>query len=138
MSTTVRQECVWIVLVSHSEKIADGVAELLRDVAGPDMRIMAVGGGPGGILGTDATRIEEVLRSAEGTRGGVVLTDIGSSLLATRAVLARLEPERRATVALADAPLVEGSIAAAVAASTGAPLEDVVRAAEEAWHVGKL
>ena len=59
MSTTVRQECVWIVLVSHSEKIADGVAELLRDVAGPDMRIMAVGAGPGGILGTDATRIEE-------------------------------------------------------------------------------
>ena len=40
--------------------------------------------------------------------------------------------------AMADAPLVEGAVAAAVAASGGAPLEDVVAAAEEARDVGKL
>jgi dihydroxyacetone kinase DhaKLM complex PTS-EIIA-like component DhaM len=39
---------------------------------------------------------------------------------------------------MADAPLVEGAVAAAVAASGGADLAGVVTAAEEARVVGKL
>ena len=39
---------------------------------------------------------------------------------------------------LADAPLVEGAIAAAVAASIGQDLEAARGAAEEAWSVRKL
>jgi PTS hybrid protein len=41
-------------------------------------------------------------------------------------------------VRLADAPLVEGAVAAAVAASAGLSLDDVIRAAEEARNVAKL
>jgi phosphoenolpyruvate---glycerone phosphotransferase subunit DhaM len=41
-------------------------------------------------------------------------------------------------VKLADAPVVEGSVAAAVVASMGLPLDDVVKAAEEARHARKL
>ena len=37
-----------------------------------------------------------------------------------------------------DAPLVEGAIAAAVMASAGMPLDDVVKAAEEARAVPKF
>ncbi len=41
-----------------------------------------------------------------------------------------LAPEQQARIRVADAPVVEGAIAAAVSAETGAPLEEVVRAAE--------
>ncbi len=41
-------------------------------------------------------------------------------------------------VSMADAPLVEGGVAAAVAASSGAALAAVTEAAEEARNVGKL
>jgi len=68
----------------------------------------------------------------------VVLVDLGSSILAVRAALAELSDEELTQVAVADAPLVEGAVSAAVAASTGCTLEEVVRAAEEARVVAKL
>jgi PTS hybrid protein len=41
-------------------------------------------------------------------------------------------------VKLIDAPIVEGAVAAAVMASAGSALDDVVQAAEEARGVRKL
>jgi PTS hybrid protein len=42
------------------------------------------------------------------------------------------------TVTLADAPFVEGAVAATVTAAGGADLTAVAKAAEEAWHARKL
>ena len=41
---------VGLVLVSHSAAIADGLAEFVAQVAGPDVSIVAAGGGPDGTL----------------------------------------------------------------------------------------
>ena len=43
-----------------------------------------------------------------------------------------------ARVVLADAPFVEGAVAATVTAAAGADLRAVAKAAEEAWHARKL
>jgi PTS hybrid protein len=128
---------VGLVIVSHSAAIATGLAELVAQVAGPDVPIVTAGGGPDGTLGTDGGRVLEALRSVDGA-GAVVLADLGSSLLSVKAALAELGPEDAERIVLADAPLVEGAIAAGVTASTGAPLADVVDAAEEARSVAKL
>ena len=64
--------------------------------------------------------------------------DLGSSVLAVRAALGELDPEELERVAVADAPLVEGAVAAGVLASTGADLEAVAAAAREARDVAKL
>ncbi len=128
---------VGLVLVSHSAAIADGLAELVAQVAGPDVPIVTAGGGPDGTLGTDGGRVLEALRTVDGP-GAVVLADLGSSLLSVRAALAELTPGEAARIVLADAPLVEGAIAAGVTASTGAALTEVVGAAEEARNVPKL
>jgi PTS hybrid protein len=128
---------VGLVIVSHSAAIATGLAELVAQVAGPDVPIVTAGGGPDGTLGTDGGRVLEALRSVDGA-GAVVLADLGSSLLSVKAALAELGPEDAERIVLADAPLVEGAIAAGVTASTGAPLADVVGAAEEARSVAKL
>jgi phosphoenolpyruvate---glycerone phosphotransferase subunit DhaM len=129
---------VGLVLVSHSASIADGVAELVAQVAGPEVRIDAVGGGPQGSLGTDGARVFQALREAATGTGSVVLMDLGSSILAVRAALEDLSPDERSRLLLADAPLVEGAVAAGVAASTGATADEVARAAEGARSAAKL
>ena len=117
--------------------IAAGLAELVGQVAGPDVPIVPAGGGPAGALGTDGGRVLEALRSIDGA-GAVVLVDLGSSVLSVKAALAELEPAEATRFVLADAPLVEGAIAAGVTASTGASLAEVAAAAEEARGVAKF
>ncbi len=126
---------VGIVVVSHSADLARGVAELASQMAGPEVRIEAAGGGPEGTLGTDDSLVRDAIRRANQGEGVIVLGDLGSAILTIRHVLERQSNGR---ARLADAPLVEGAVAAAVVASTGCPLDDVVRAAEEARGANKL
>ena len=129
---------VSLVLVSHSQRLVDGLADLVGQVAGPVVKIHAVGGSVDGSLGTDADRVFAVLQAAAQEPGSVVLMDLGSSVLTVRAFLDELADTQRRWLAVVDAPLVEGAVAAGVLASTGAPLAEVAQAAEEARDVRKL
>ncbi len=132
-----REPLPGIVLVSHSAGIAEGLAAMAAEVAGGDVRIVAAGGGPNGTLGTDGGRVAEAVREADAGAGVVILADIGSAVLSVRAVLNDGMTDGVEAV-LADAPLVEGAIAAAVTASVGGDREAVRAAAEDAWNVRKL
>jgi PTS hybrid protein len=129
---------VGLVLVSHSASIAEGLAELAAQVAGPSVPIVAIGGAADGSLGTDGGKVLEALRNAAAAGGAVVLMDLGSSVLSVRAAQAELSAEELERVVIADAPLVEGTIAAAVTASTGATRQEIAAAAQEARSVSKL
>jgi phosphoenolpyruvate-protein phosphotransferase/dihydroxyacetone kinase phosphotransfer subunit len=120
---------VGLVLVSHSAKLAEGAAELAREMAGPDVPIEPAGGLDEDTLGTDATRVLAAIERAERGDGVLVLMDLGSAVLSAELALDLLDEERRARVRLTSAPLVEGAVAAGVAARIGSPLETV---AEEA------
>jgi PTS hybrid protein len=126
---------VGIVVVSHSVDLARGVAELASQVAGPEVRIEPAGGGPGGTLGTDDALVRDAIRRANQGDGVVILGDLGSAILTIRHVLER---QSNGHARLVDAPLVEGAVAAAVVASTGCALADVLKAAEEARGASKL
>jgi len=127
---------VGIVVVSHSSALAGGLAELAREMAGPDVPIEAAGGRADGGLGTDEDRVRNAIARAGGAGGGVVvLGDLGSSILTVRHLLERAA---NGHVRLADAPFVEGAVTAAVIASAGAPLDDVLAAAEGARDARKL
>jgi dihydroxyacetone kinase phosphotransfer subunit len=128
---------IGIVLVSHSAALADGLAEMADQIAGGDVSIIGAGGGPDGTLGTTGDRIVDAIAAADSGGGVLVLADLGSAILSVKAVLASGELDGTRAV-LADAPLVEGAIAAAVAASIGLDLEATRGAAEEAWSVRKL
>ena len=78
------------------------------------------------------------LREAAGSSGAVVLMDLGSSVLSVRAALGELPDDTIARLRIADAPLVEGAIAAGVTASTGGSVDEVLAAAQEARTVAKL
>ena len=126
---------VGIVIVSHSREIASGTAALAAQMAGPEVRIEAAGGDPDGGLGTDGARVSAAIAAADQGDGAVVLGDLGSSILTARAVL---EEQVNGSVRLVDAPLVEGAVAAAVVASAGMSLDEVVAAAEEARGTAKF
>jgi phosphoenolpyruvate---glycerone phosphotransferase subunit DhaM len=126
---------VGIVLVSHSSRLAEGVAELAGQVSGGTVTIVAAGGTDDSGLGTSAAKVSAALERAESGAGVLVLPDLGSAVLIVRALLAEL-PD--AAVTIADAPFVEGAVAATVTAAAGADLRAVAKAAEEAWHARKL
>ena len=128
---------IGIVLVSHSAALAEGLAEMADQIAGGDVRIVAAGGGPDGTLGTRGDVIVDAIAKADTGSGVLVLADLGSAILSVKAALASGDAEGTHAL-LADAPLVEGAIAAAVAASIGQDLDAVRGAAEEAWSVRKL
>ncbi len=127
---------VGLVLVSHSPKIAEGTAELVRQMAGEEVEISAVGGDAEGGFGTDAERIEAAIRDLDADEV-LVFMDLGSAVLSAETVLEMLPPERREKVRLVDAPFVEGAFAAGVIASTG-DADECVEAAMEARTESKL
>ena len=126
---------VGIVVVSHSPELATGVVTLAGELAGPEVRMRGVGGGPDGRLGTDGERVRQAIRDVDSGDGVILLGDLGSAILTIKHVL---ESRANNHARLVDAPLVEGAVAAAVMASAGCSLDEVARSAEEARDVRKL
>lgn len=127
---------VGLVIVSHSDLLARGVVEVASQMA-PDVRLRAAGGLDEGGIGTSYSRVEEAIEevrsavSGEGS-GVVVLTDLGSATLTVESVLEMADDPDH--LVLADAPLVEGAVAAAVRAQLGDDVHEVAAAARGAAH----
>ena len=124
------------VIVSHSWKIAEGVRDLALQMAPGFDLIKAAGGMEDGEIGTDAMRIMEAIQEVDQGDGVVVLCDLGSAIMSTEAAIEMLDGAVNARIA--DTPVVEGAIVAAVEASGGENLDDVIRSAEEARLDRKL
>lgn len=123
---------VGLVIVSHSAQLAAGVVELAAQMA-PDVTLVPAGGMDDGGIGTSLEKVMTALGLADTGDGAVVLTDLGSAVMTAESALEFMgSPD---TIRLADAPLVEGTVAAAVAAQSGASLEVVAKAAETALAV---
>ncbi len=105
--------------------------ELAAQMAGPEVRIGAAGGldDPDGAIGTDAAKVLRAIDDVWSEDGVLVLMDLGSAVLSAELALDLLDEERRARVLLTAAPLIEGAVAAAVAAGLGDPLEAVAAVA---------
>jgi PTS hybrid protein len=127
---------IGLVLVSHSPEIAEGTAELVRQMAG-EVEIEAVGGDADGGFGTDPERIKAAIEDLDADEV-LVFMDLGSAVLSAETVLEMLSSEDREKVTLVDAPFVEGAFAAGVVASAGSDAEECVEAAMEARTESKL
>jgi phosphoenolpyruvate---glycerone phosphotransferase subunit DhaM len=129
-------ELVGIVLVSHSERLACGLRDVLEQVGTAEVPVEAAGGTHDGRIGTSYERVAAAIARADRGAGVLVLADLGSAVLTVRAVLA--DRGGSPGVVLVDAPFVEGAVAAAVLAATGADLATVTAAAVEARDATKL
>jgi PTS hybrid protein len=129
---------VGLVVVSHSAKIAEGVVELARQMA-KAVRIQAAGGTDDGGIGTDATLIAEAIAAADEGDGVLVLVDLGSAVLSAQVAIDELvDSDTRGRVRIAEAPVVEGAVVAAIQASTGSRLDEVDEAARGAATMTKV
>ncbi|MEU3875424.1 MULTISPECIES: dihydroxyacetone kinase phosphoryl donor subunit DhaM [Streptomyces] len=128
---------VGVVLVSHSRAVAESTAALARALAGGGVpaRVAPAGGLPDGAVGTSAELVRRAAADADEGAGVVVLCDMGSAVLTVKTLLENKELQG---VHIADAPFVEGAVAAVVTASAGGDLDAVLAAADDARAYRKL
>jgi len=125
---------VGIVIVSHSRQLAEGVRELASQMVQGKVPLAVAAGidDPQNPLGTDAMQVYEAIASVYSDEGVVVLMDLGSALMSAEMAIEFLTDEQQHNVHLCEAPLVEGAIAAAVAAASSSNIEQVMAEARGA------
>ncbi|MBQ9487717.1 MAG: PTS-dependent dihydroxyacetone kinase phosphotransferase subunit DhaM [Selenomonadaceae bacterium] len=117
---------VGIVIVSHSQKLAEGVMELAQMTAA-NVPIAAAGGLENGALGTSYDKIKNAVESIYTADGVIVLADIGSAVMTAEMVLEDME---RDNVKLIDCPLIEGAVVAAIESIGGRTLNEIIEKLE--------
>jgi dihydroxyacetone kinase phosphotransfer subunit len=124
---------VGIVIVSHSSKVAEGAADMVRQMVGDAVPLAAAGGDPDGGLGTDVAKIMAAIDAAWSDDGVAILVDLGGAETNAEMAITLLDDARAPRVVVCNAPLVEGAVIAATEASGGSALEAVRKAAEELY-----
>jgi PTS hybrid protein len=126
---------IGIVLVSHSEALANAAMELALQMvhgARPPIRIAA---GAAGGFGTDATAIASAIDDLATTDGVLVITDLGSAILSSSLALEIRDSTHQ--VVISDGPFVEATTAAVVGAAAGGSLADTAAEASNALSAKK-
>jgi dihydroxyacetone kinase phosphotransfer subunit len=124
-------QSVGIVIVSHSLKVAEGAADMVRQMVGDSVKLAYAGGDPDGNLGTDVTKILAAIDAAWSEAGVAILVDLGGAETNSEMAIEMLDAARRERVVVCNAPIVEGAVIAAAEASGGSSLQEVRRMAEE-------
>lgn len=125
---------IGIVIVSHSKQLALGVRELAAQMVQGQVPIAVAAGieDPENPLGTDPIQVYEAIASVFSDDGVLVLMDLGSALLSAEMAIEFLPEAQQEKVYLCEAPLVEGAIAAVVAAAAGRDIHQVMAEARGA------
>ena len=124
---------VGIVIVSHSQKLAEGVVEISRMMA--NAPIAAAGGLEDGSLGTSYEKILAAIEEVYSDDGVAILMDMGSAVMTTEMVL---EDFDKPNVKMLDCPLVEGAVLAAVESVGGRTLEEISTLIEDSRTTKKF
>ena len=114
---------VGIVVVSHSQKVAEGAKELALQMAA-DAKIAAAGGLQDGSIGTDMEKITNAINEVMSDDGVLMLVDMGSAIMTSEMAIEMSDnPEK---IKIVDTPVVEGTIFGAVEASIGSSMEQIM------------
>ena len=122
---------VGVVIVSHSSKVAEGAADMVRQMVGDTVPLAFTGGNADGGLGTDVAAILAAIDRAWTSAGVVILVDLGGAETNSEMAVEMLDEKRRGRIAVCNAPIVEGAVMAATEAAGGSSLEQVRAVAEE-------
>jgi PTS hybrid protein len=122
---------VGIVIVSHSPKVAEGTADMVRQMVGEEVPLAWCGGNPDGGLGTQVGAIMEAIDRAWSEAGVAMLVDLGGAETNSEMAIEMIGGPRASRIVICNAPIVEGAVMAATEASGGASLKEVVATAHE-------
>jgi dihydroxyacetone kinase phosphotransfer subunit len=124
-------DIVGLVIVSHSPKVAEGAADMVRQMVGDGVPVAWCGGNAEGGLGTDAARIMAAIEAVWSEKGVAVLVDLGGAEMNAEMAIEMLGNGRGERVRICNAPVVEGAVVAATEAVGGGNLDEVCAVAEE-------
>lgn len=124
-----------ILIASHSKKLAEGLREILIQMA-PNVNILVSGGDKDGNIGSNFDEINQIINEYS-TDGLVIFFDLGSSMMNCQMAIDMLDDEKKSKVYLAGTPIVETSVQIAVEASAGQSLDEIVKYLNE-YPVNKL
>ncbi len=122
---------VGIVIVSHSPLVAEGTAQMVRQMVGDEVPLAWCGGDPNGGLGTSVEAIGDAIEKVWSEAGVAILVDLGGAESNSEMAVEFIGAPRDGKITICNAPIVEGAIMAATEASGGSPLATVVATAEE-------
>ena len=122
---------VSLVIVSHSPLVAEGTADMVRQMVGEEVRVAWTGGNPDGGLGTDMAKILAAIDQVWSEAGVAILVDLGGAETNSEMAIEMQPEERRGKIVVCNAPIVEGAVMAATEAAGGSSLEQVRAVAEE-------
>ena len=122
---------VGIVIVSHSPLVAQGAADMVRQMVGDEVPLAWCGGNPDGGLGTSVEAIMAAIERAWSDAGVAILVDLGGAETNSEMAVEMLGAPRSGKVVVCNAPIVEGAVMAATEASGGASLREVQATAQE-------
>ncbi|MEP3275004.1 MAG: dihydroxyacetone kinase phosphoryl donor subunit DhaM [Stappiaceae bacterium] len=122
---------VGIVIVSHSVQVAQGTADMVRQMVGDEVPLAACGGDPEGGLGTSVPDIMKAIDAAWSDSGVAIMVDLGGAETNSEMAIEMMDGDRAKKVVICNAPIVEGAVIAATEASGGATLDEVRGTAEE-------
>jgi PTS hybrid protein len=122
---------VGIVIVSHSPLVAEGAADMVRQMVGDEVPLAWCGGNTEGGLGTSVEAIMQAIDRAWSDKGVAILVDLGGAETNSEMAIEMLDEGRAGKVVVCNAPVVEGAVMAATEASGGASLAEVRATAEE-------
>ena len=125
---------VGLVLVSHSEKLAQGLKDMVLQMTHRDLSVEIASGTSveDAPLGTDPTKVLLAMEKAEQGDGVIVFMDVGSALMSAETAYDLLSDDQQKNVYLSPAPIIEGTIIAAVQAALGSDLQKVADEADQA------
>lgn len=124
-----------ILIASHSHKLAEGLKDLIGQMAG-DVNIEYSGGTEDGELGSNFEEINEKMTRLAND-GLVVFFDLGSSMMNCEMAYDMLDDDLKENVLLAGSPLVESSVEIAVTIDENTKLEDIKKQVD-AYSLKKL
>ena len=124
-------DSVGVVIVSHSLKVAEGAADMVRQMVGEEVPLAWTGGNSSGGLGTDVGQIMSAIDRAWSDAGVVILVDLGGAETNSEMAIEMLDEGKRGKVLICNAPVVEGAVVAATEAAGGSSVDVVRRTAEE-------
>lgn len=128
------------IVVSHSKDLAEAVIHLANEMKRYDFPLINGSGTDGDFLGSNPLTIKEAILNAKTDKGALVFVDIGSSVLNTQVAIDFLadEGEDIENIKIADAPLVEGLIAAVAINDEKADIENILNELKELKTFSKL
>lgn len=121
---------VSLVLISHSNKIVEGLKELVSQMSG-DVKIGLAGGTNDNRIGTDPMKIMSAIEEVYSDDGILILYDLGSALMNAELALDMIDEKIKNKVEISKSSLVEGAFVAGIESSMGKNMEEIKKSLEK-------